>query len=290
MRSGGNPVFTIKTATSIAMEKLSSTSDTAQLDAEILILHALRQDKAYLYAHSEEKLSPEQLQQFDQLIEQRKQGFPIAYLTGTREFWSLPLKITPDVLIPRPETELLVETALAAPLKLCSTGSSINVADLGTGSGAIAIALATERPDWQITATDQSAQALALAKENAATHHCANIEFRTGSWYKALPNDTKFDMIISNPPYIGKSEPELQQGDVRFEPQDALVAEDNGLADITIIIQQAHHYLKPHGWLLLEHGYQQAEAVAKLLKTHGFHNIQHQPDLAGHIRVTIGKV
>lgn len=273
---------TLNTAT----QKLKAQHDSAALDAKVLLAYVLHCNTAYLYSHPEQQLTSDQQQQFEDLLRQRQQGQPIAYLTGIQEFWSLDLQVTPDVLIPRPETELLVETVLQHYAK----DKPIQLIDLGTGSGAIAIALATERPDWQIAATDASTTALKIAKSNAGAHHCNNIRFWQGDWCHALPEDIKADCIVSNPPYIGEQEPELQQGDVRFEPRAALVSADQGLADITKITAQAKRHLKPGGLLLFEHGYQQADAVADILEQHGFEDIQHRQDLAGHPRITFGKL
>jgi release factor glutamine methyltransferase len=210
-------------------------------------------------------------------------GHPIAYLIGTKGFWNFDLKVTADVLVPRPETELLVEIILE---HLDSKKQLI--ADLGTGSGAIALALASERPEWQLVATDSSQAALNLAEENAKNLQLNNIEFRQGSWAAALKREN-FDAIVSNPPYIDKGDTHLKQGDVRYEPVQALVAEDQGLADLKQIAAQALDKLKPGAILLMEHGYQQGEAVRHLLTQSGYNEIQTYKDLAGLERATMAR-
>ena len=258
------------------------TNTPLRRDAQILLCHVLECEQSFLYAHPEHELSTTQTTMFDALLQRRQQGEPIAYLLGYRDFWNLRLHVTPDVLIPRHETELLVETALShLPESPCL------IADLGTGSGAVACALASERPQWQVIATDQSAAALAVAQHNA-TQHQLNITSYQGNWCQALPPDQPFDAIISNPPYIAADEPELQQGDVRFEPISALIATQQGLADIHTIASQAQTHLKSNGLLMLEHGYRQGEPVQTLLQSLGYHSLTTLPDYAGHQRVTLG--
>jgi release factor glutamine methyltransferase len=251
-------------------------------DAQILLCHVLECDQSFLYAHPEHELSTTQVKQFNILLKRRQQGEPIAYLLGYRDFWQLRLEITPEVLIPRHETELLVETALVRLPK-----SHCQVADLGTGSGAIACALAYERPQWQVVATDQSTAALALAQANAKRYKLS-IRFYQGNWLNALPPGQQFDAIVSNPPYIAADEPQLQQGDVRFEPDSALVAAQQGLVDINTIATQACHYLKPNGLLILEHGYRQGQSVRTRLQSLGYNAVNTLTDHAGHERVTLG--
>jgi release factor glutamine methyltransferase len=268
-------------------------SDSPRLDAEVLLAHSLNKPRSHLLAWPDKVIQPSALQQFNQLIQKRIDGQPISYLTGTREFWSMNLTVTPDVLIPRPETELLVETALA---RLSDVDSQ--AADLGTGSGAIAIALAKERPNWQITATDQSQAALRIAAANAAQQNLGNIEFRHSDWLESLA-DKRFDLIISNPPYIAATDPHLDQGDVRFEPDQALASGVDGLDDIKKIIAQSPAHLKPNAWLMLEHGYNQSSAVQKLLEGTPQHNmencqqytcIESLADLSGQSRVTVAQL
>jgi len=261
-----------------------SQSPTPRLDAQVLLCHAIAQPKTYLITHPEAELSQEQRKTFETLIKYRQQGEPIAYILGHKEFWSLDFAVNPDVLIPRPETELLVELALERlPEK------SATVADLGTGSGCIAISLAIERPNWQLHATDQSAAALKIAQHNIAQHGIKNIRLHQGEWCQALPAGIKFDAIISNPPYIDASEPELQEGDVRFEPQSALVSHNQGIADIEAIIKTAKAHLKPQGLLMIEHGYQQGPAAKLLFDYYGYHALEQHRDLAGNMRVSLAK-
>lgn len=250
--------------------------------AQALLCHILDCDRAFLYTHPDQQLTDAQSKLWQAASQRRMDGEPVAYIIGYRDFWTLRLNVTPDVLIPRHETELLVETALAQlPAK-----QTLTVADLGTGSGAIACALASERPNWRIIATDQSPEALAIAQANAQQHNLRNITFEQGSWCDALPVQL-LDAIISNPPYIGADEPELQQGDPRFEPQSALIADNQGLADIDTIAEQAQSHLKAGGLLLSEHGFRQGAAVREIFNKHGYTGIETLVDLAGLDRATI---
>ncbi len=276
----------LRRAQQSAVEKLSLIEHaSAELEAALLLCHLLNKPRSYLYAWPEKPLEPEQLSGYEALIRRRLAGEPIAHITGQREFWSLNLKVTGDTLIPRPETELLVERSLHhienTPIPL--------IADLGTGSGAVALALASERPDAEIHACDLSESALAVAQENAQHLALNNIRFHSGNWFQALPAETKYDLIVSNPPYIEAGDPHLSKGDLPREPRSALVSGEDGLMDIRGIIEQAPSHLKPGGWLLFEHGYQQAEAVANLLQSKGFVETQNHKDLAGHPRVTEGR-
>lgn len=282
---------TIRSELQAASAKIHS--DSPRLDAEILLAHCLNKPRSHLLAWPEKKLQPEPFECFKQLLQQRIAGQPISYLTGSREFWSMDFAVTPDVLIPRPETELLVETALA---RLPNT--DLQVVDLGTGSGAIAIALATERPSWHIIAADLSQAALKVAAKNAAQNNLSNIEFIQSNWCASLP-DKRFDLVISNPPYIAAADPHLNRGDVRFEPPQALVSGADGLDDIRQIIPQSVEYLKNGAWLMLEHGYNQSHTVSRLFEgTQGeqqmeycqhYSNIESLADLCGHRRVTIAQ-
>ena len=253
----------------------------SRLEAELLLAHVLQKPKSFLYAHPEYTPTPQEELHFNALIQKRLSGTPIAYLLGEKEFWSLPFYVNEHVLIPRPETELLVELALK------TTTKEAVIADLGTGSGAIAIALKHERPQWTVIATDQSTEALNIAKRNAERNKNP-IEFYQGNWCEALPS-IQLDLIISNPPYIDPQDPHLTQGDLRFEPKSALSAENHGMADIETIAQQAHSFLKPQGWLMLEHGYQQSELVQACLRKNEYQQIETKTDLAGLPRVTIGQ-
>lgn len=266
-----------------ASQQLSPHADSARLDAEVLLCHVLDKNRAYLLTWPELELSTGQLKQFEQLLKARRSGQPIAYLTGKREFWSLPLKVTRDTLIPRPDTELLIEQILANYPK----DNELNVVDLGTGSGAIAIALASERPNWNIIATDFSEQALNVAQQNADTLKLKNIEFRQGNWFEPLTG-LSFDIIVSNPPYIPSNDPHLNQGDVRFEPLSALASGIEGLDDIEIICRQAAAHLKPGGLLMIEHGYDQAEKILHIFNKYGYSCISQHQDIANTPRITSG--
>jgi release factor glutamine methyltransferase len=251
-------------------------------EACILLGLVLKQSRTYLLTFPETELTLEQVQIFFALVDRRVIGEPIAYLTGEKEFWSLPLNVTPAVLIPRPETELLVELIL----KQFGERVDLRVLDLGTGSGAIALALASEQPNWQITAVDQSEAALEVARENARRLNMSSIDFIGSSWFENVTG--QFDVIVSNPPYIAEGDIHLAQGDLRFEPQRALVAGKTGLADIITISHRAKSYLKPQGTLFFEHGFDQADAVTALLREQGFQSVETFRDLAGLDRVTCG--
>ncbi len=264
-----------------AIETLSS-SDSARIDAEILLMHVIDKDRSYIYAHSEDFLEPSQINTFDNLIQQRSKGVPIAYLTGTKEFWSRKFHVTKDTLIPRPETELLIETVL----KLANKNDELNILDLGTGTGAIAITLAKELPLASLTATDISFHTLNVAKRNAEYHQINNIDLHVSDWFSHIKDKT-FNFIISNPPYISESDPHLQQGDVQFEPISALTSGKNGLDDLTTIITQAQNYLESDGYLLVEHGFQQGKDVTILMEQENYQSIHALYDLAGHHRATM---
>ena len=270
-----------------AAKQLTTTSESARADAEILLAHCLQKSRTWLMTWPEKLVEPEVEAKFQQLLAERIRGVPIAHLTGQREFWTLNLKVTADTLIPRPETELLVETALFLLEERTSPLSSA-ILDLGTGTGAIALSLASERPDSNITACDFSAAALAVAIENANTHQLHNVSFIQSDWFSNLPPQ-RFEVIVSNPPYIETNDPHLSQGDVRFEPLTALTAGQDGLDDIRHIVQTAPHWLVNGGWLLLEHGYNQGTAVTTLLQMAGFQQVRCLPDLAGNDRVSLGQ-
>ena len=258
-------------------------SDSAKRDAEILLGFVTGRARTYLLAFGETPLTAEQTEQLTVLLARRERGEPVAYLVGEREFWSLPLSVSPATLIPRPDTECLVELALERlPAAPCA------ILDLGTGTGAIALALASERPDCQLTGIDLQPEAVALAQHNAQKLAINNARFLQGSWFTPVAGQ-KFALIASNPPYIDQADPHLGQGDVRFEPGTALVAADQGLADLATIVQQAADYLEPQGWLLLEHGWQQGESVRTLLNTEGFIAVATHRDYGGNDRVTLGQ-
>lgn len=248
----------------------------ARLDMELLLAHVLGTDRTALYARADHVLDPGQVETFMALLARRTQGEPLAYLTGRREFWSLPLAVTPQTLIPRPETELLVEWALA----LLVDRADARIADLGTGSGAIAIALASELPHANIIATDLSMETLAVARANA-DHLCpGRIEFRQGNWCDALA-DLEFDLIVSNPPYVAAGDPALQGDGLPYEPTSALSAGTDGLDAMRLIIPAARIHLPPGGMLLLEHGADQSERLAELLALHDYGGIESRSDLSG---------
>ncbi len=274
----------IKQLLSVAKQRLQS-NDSALIDAQLLMQHALQTSREVLLAWPERQLNYEQLELFEALVCRRERGEPIAYITGHKAFWTLELRVSPAVLIPRPETELLIEWVL----ENYPRNETIHLADLGTGSGAIALAIASERPHWQITATDISTEALSLAIENAELHQIKNVSFCQGSWCKALP-EKHYDLIISNPPYIAPTDPHLLTNDLQFEPQQALVANQHGLADLQIIAEQSLNYLKPKGALLLEHGFEQGSAVRQQLATLGYQQVETLLDLAGLERATFGSV
>lgn len=244
-------------------------------------MHVCTLDRAQLITRANTLLTPEQEQTLQALLAQRRAGVPIAYVTGVREFWSMVLSVTPDTLIPRPDTEILVERALA----LIPPNTPWHIADLGTGSGAIALALAQERPRCRIVATDISTAALAVARANATRHGLDNIEFRVGAWQTPLGQE-QFEMIVSNPPYIRLSDAHLSQGDVRFEPSVALISGGDGLDAIRHIARHSPPRLKSGGWLLLEHGFDQAEAVGNILRGNDYEKITTFQDYAGLARVT----
>ena len=265
-----------------AEQQLKTVSDSARLDAEVLLATVINKNRSYFRAFPEKTLSSDHEHHFQSLLDKRLQGHPVAHIIGLREFWSLELEVNDQTLIPRPDTETLIEFILET-----FPQNQLKVADLGTGSGAIALALASEKPEWNITATDQSDSALEIARKNAGRLQLKNISFQSGSWFQAL--DTKdYDILISNPPYIPSEDPHLQQGDVRFEPLSALASGTDGLNDIRYLIQMAAEYLTDTGWLILEHGYDQKEVVAKLFKQAGFSKITQKNDYGGNARMTAG--
>ncbi len=259
-------------------------SDSPRLDAEVLLSHVTGKSRTHFRAWPENELPAEQEAAFLDLLEKRLAGHPIAHLTGSREFWSREFFVTPDVLIPRPETELLIELAL----ERISANQKASIADLGTGSGAIAVTLALELPNSQITALDFSAKALAIAMQNADRLGAKNIRFIQSDWFAGLPSSETFDLIVSNPPYIAEDDPHLSEGDVRFEPLSALAAGQDGLSDIRRIIREAPAQLNTGGWLLFEHGYDQSEAAQALLMEAGFRQVASFADLQGHLRASGG--
>ena len=259
-------------------------SDTGRLDAEVLLASILGKNRSHLHAWPEKILPQETCEKFHQLVKRRASGEPVAYLTGQREFWSLSLAVSTDTLIPRPETETLVTLAL----EKIPVGRCLHIADLGTGSGAVALAIAAERPRCRIVATDVSAKALVCAAGNASRLGIENISFIQGSWCDPLPHEP-FDVVLSNPPYIEEQDAHLEQGDVRFEPRGALAAGADGMDDLKQIVACAHPCLREGGWLMLEHGYNQADRVKKQLSAQGYREISSRRDETGLDRVCLGR-
>lgn len=264
---------------------LLTESESPKIDVELLLCAAMDTHRTTLFAWPERALSEQAETKFIDSLQRRKQGHPIAHILQTREFWSLPLEVSSDTLIPRPDTELLVELTLQKAHSL----DAPSIADLGTGTGAIALAIASERKDAAITATDFSEPALTIAKRNCTKLGFSNVQFFQGSWCQALPNASHYDLIVSNPPYIRNDDPHLSQGDVRFEPRSALVSKADGLGDIETIIRCAKKHLKDNGWLLLEHGYDQALEVAERMKGSGYHRVESYLDLGQNPRATVGQ-
>jgi release factor glutamine methyltransferase len=257
-------------------------SDSARRDTEILLCHCLGKSRAWLYTWPEKVVPPESAQRFEQLLAQRRLGVPVAYLVGEREFWSLSLAVNNNTLIPRPETETLVAWVLELPLP-----ATARVLDLGTGSGAIALAVAAERPHWQVTAVDRSVDALQVAAANVASLGLDNVSLLQSDWYQAVTGGG-FDALLANPPYVAADDPHLTRDDVRFEPRSALVAAENGLADLQQLVAGAPARLRDGGWLLLEHGFEQAPAVRSMLCDAGFNDVDTRCDIAGRERITGG--
>ena len=254
------------------------------VDAEFLLVHVLRKPRSWLFAHREDAVPHEAAEAFEALVRRRVAGEPVAYLTGRRGFWRFDLAVTPDTLIPRPETELLVELAL----ERLPADRDLRVADLGTGSGAIAIALAYERPRARVVASDASPRAVAVARENAVALGLANLTVAEGDWFAPLAGE-RFHLVASNPPYIALGDPHLSDGDLRFEPETALSSGADGLDAIRRIAADAPAHLESGGWLLLEHGWDQGAAVRELLMLAGFEQVATERDLEGRDRVTLGR-
>lgn len=255
-----------------------------RVDAEWLLAHALERPRAWLFAHAGDPVPAETAERYTALLARRQTGEPVAYLTGEQGFWTLELEVSPATLIPRPETERLVELALAR----IPVGAAARIADLGTGSGAIALAIAKERPSAHVVATDASEPALVVARRNAARNRIPNIEFRHGDWLAPLAGE-HFDLIASNPPYIADGDPHLAEGDLRFEPASALSSGRDGFDAIRSITSNAPAYLRGDGWLLLEHGWAQGETARALLREAGFADIDTARDLEDRERITLGR-
>ncbi len=269
-------------------ERLVLDCPLPRLEARVLLEAASGRRREWLIAHGDEPADPASARAFESLAQRRLSGEPIAYLVGTREFMGRHFAITPAVLIPRPETETLVAFALAhAPPRGC-------VIDLGTGSGAIAVTLACERADLRIEATDRSETALALARSNAATLcpsalETGRLRLRAGDWWRCVGEDERFDVVVSNPPYVADDDPHLEEGDLRFEPRDALAAGDCGLDALRAIVEGAASHVAPNGWIALEHGHEQGEAVRALLAARGWNDVETLPDDAGRQRITCAR-
>lgn len=262
-----------------------SGSDSPSLDASVLLCHALDKPRSFLLTWPDKILSMEETGAFEEMLERRIKGEPIAYIVGEREFWSLPLQVSPSTLIPRSDTERLVEIALEKAPQLQG-----DILDLGTGTGAIALAIASELPQRTVWGIDVKEEARILAESNASKLGINNTHFLTGDWFSPLEDGCQFALIVSNPPYIEKHDPHLAKGDVRFEPLSALVAEDNGLSDIKYIAKHAMGFLKPDGWLMFEHGYDQGDSVRNILGALGYQNMTTYKDYGENDRVTIGQL
>lgn len=253
------------------------------IESEIIMCFVLNKNRTFLFSHPEFELDDQLFAEYQKWIAQREMGQPIAYITGKREFWSLSLKVNEHTLIPRHETELLVEQTLANLEK----NTHLQILELGTGSGAISLALAKESPSWKILATDYSSEALKVAMENAKLHQVENIAFLHSNWFEKVPKQ-KFHAILSNPPYLAENDPHLLYGDLRFEPLSALVSKRSGIKDLELIIKQGYDYLLTNGLIIVEHGFNQATEVRKLLKNSHYRDIQSWKDLSGHYRISAG--
>ncbi len=260
-------------------------SPTARLDVELLLAAALGKPRSFLHTWPERIVSSEAAQTFNGYLQRRRTGEPVAYILGQQGFWNIDLEVATHTLIPRPETEMLVESAL----ELLPASIAHRLLDLGTGTGAIALSLAKDRAQWSVTAVDRVDEAVQLAERNRQRLHLENAQVLRSHWFSAVEGQ-RFDLILSNPPYIPANDPHLIEGDVRFEPSSALVSGPDGLDDLRLIISQAPAHLLAGGWLLLEHGYDQGAAVRELLSHHGFEQIQTRRDLADHERITFGRV
>jgi release factor glutamine methyltransferase len=278
----GSSYSTIAEALQWAYSQLASSSDSAHVDAEVLLLHCLNKPKSFIYTWPERALTVQQFKAFHQMINKRQQGVPVAHIIGEREFWSLPFIVNESTLIPRPDTEILVETALNLSL-----GEQAKVLDLGTGTGAIALALASERLKWKVTAIDKVDEAVELAKANRANLNLPQVEILQSDWFSAV-NDRDFDLIVSNPPYIDAEDEHLYLGDVRFEPQSALTAGEHGYADLFHIAEHARAHLVHGGYLLLEHGFEQAIRVREKLIELGYQQVATVRDFGSNDRCTLG--
>ena len=287
-----------------AAQRLAASTPTARLDAELLLSHVIDRPRTWLYTWGDRPIDDDDRARFDTLLARRAAGEPVAYLIGRREFWGLALETSPHTLIPRPDTERLVEAALALAAEPAG-----RLLDMGTGSGAVALAFACERPNWTVTGCDRIPEAVALAQRNALRLGIKNAHFMASDWFSddGLSDDwflsdqcsedqsaavqaQRFDLMVSNPPYLAAADPHLDEGDVRFEPRSALVAGGDGLSDLRHLVMTAHRHLVPGGWLLLEHGWNQANAVCTMLKASGYGEVHCQRDLSGQPRVSLGRL
>ena len=274
---------TIQSLLKQASKQLATVSDSPQLDAELLLGHCLNKEQSYLYAWAEKQLKESTLEAFQRLIKKRLTDYPVAYLLGHKEFWSLDLIVTEDVLIPRPETELLVETALEKIQSIIAP----KILDLGTGTGAIALSIASERADALVMAGDYSEKALTIAKQNAHKNSINSVNFIQSDWFADIVAE-QFDLIVSNPPYIKSKDPHLQQG-IRYEPLQALVAGETGLDDINTILESALDYMRDGAWILIEHGYDQGDIVPTLMKNIGLQQTVCIKDYSKNNRLSMGR-
>jgi release factor glutamine methyltransferase len=284
MHEAPPPAEALTVAALHAWGRAQLAGDEARRESELLLGHALQRERAWLFAHAADTVEEAARARFAALVAARARGVPVAQLLGRWGFWTLELRVTADTLIPRPETELLVEAALAR----LPAGRAAQVADLGTGSGAITLALAHSRPDAHVVATDASAAALAVARDNATDNALRNVEFRQGDWYEPLIG-ARFDLLLSNPPYIAQDDPHLLQGDLRFEPRTALASGADGLDAIRVLAGGARAHLRAGGWLLVEHGFEQGAAVRALFTAAGLTAVETLRDLEGRERVTLGR-
>lgn len=259
-------------------------SDSARLDVDVLLAKVLGKDRTYLYIWPDKSLSVDEQRDFHNMLARREKGEPIAHIVGEKEFWSMALYVDTSTLIPRPDTEILVERAL----HLLPPGKSQKILDLGTGTGAIAIAIASERPDSEVLGVDNSESALALAEKNIQRHSLNNLALLHSHWFDAVA-ERNYDMIVSNPPYIDPRDQHLRTGDLRYEPMTALVAERHGLADIEMLVDQALNFMSENAWLVLEHGNEQGESVRQRMRRSAYTEVDTARDLNGHERVTYGR-
>lgn len=262
--------------------RLETVSDSPELDIQVILCHVLGKSRNYLYSHPDDKLPESRLASFFELLTRRENGEPVAYLTGKKGFWNIELSVNPTVLIPRPETELIVELALGLAQEQIKS-----MVDLGTGSGAIAISLARERPDWIVSATDITTGAIATARNNALSNN-ANVNFMQGHWCRPL-SGMCFDLIVSNPPYIRANDPQLAQSVLKYEPVGALISDVDGLAALREIIVNSRRHLNPGGWIILEHGYDQSNKVCAMLDSNGYRSIEAYQDIANTDRTVMAR-